>query len=52
MVTDYHEQQMNYEAPTIEDFGTLAELTEGQADGDYTDRAFPIMTPRSDLTFS
>ncbi len=43
---------MSYETPTIEDFGTLAELTAGQSDGDYTDRAFPIMTPRSALTFS
>lgn len=43
---------MNYEAPKIEDFGTLTQLTAGQTDGDFTDRAFPINTPKRDLTFS
>jgi hypothetical protein len=43
---------MQYEAPTIEDFGQLADLTAGQSDGDFTDRAFPVNTPKRDLTFS
>ncbi len=43
---------MQYETPTIEDFGKLEELTAGQMDGDYTDRDFPVMTPKRDLTFS
>jgi hypothetical protein len=43
---------MNYEAPQIEDFGTLTQLTAGQSDGNFTDRAFPINTPKRDLTFS
>lgn len=43
---------MNYEPPTIEDFGKLSELTAGQMDGDYTDRDFPVNTPKRDLTFS
>jgi hypothetical protein len=43
---------MNYEAPQIEDFGTLTQLTAGQQDGNFTDRAFPINTPKRDLTFS
>ncbi len=43
---------MQYQAPSIEDFGSLAELTAGQSDGDFTDRDFPILTPRFLLTFS
>jgi hypothetical protein len=43
---------MTYEAPTVVDYGTLTELTAGQADGDFTDRAFPVNTPKRDLTFS
>jgi hypothetical protein len=43
---------MRYEAPKIVDYGTLVELTAGQADGDFTDRAFPENTPKRDLTFS
>ena len=43
---------MTYEAPKIADYGTLVELTAGQADGDFTDRAFPANTPKRDLTFS
>jgi hypothetical protein len=43
---------MAYEAPAVVDYGTLAELTAGQSDGDYTDRDFPVNTPRDDLTFS
>lgn len=43
---------MSYEAPKVVDHGTLVELTAGQADGDATDRAFPVNTPKRDLTFS
>ena len=43
---------MNYEAPAIVDYGTLIELTAAQADGDFTDRDFPVNTPKQDLTFS
>jgi hypothetical protein len=43
---------MQYEAPTLEDFGSLTELTAGQTDGNFTDRAFPVNTPKRDLTFS
>ena len=43
---------MQYETPKIEDFGKLEELTAGQSDGDYTDRDFPVNTPKRDLTFS
>jgi hypothetical protein len=43
---------MDYEAPQIVDYGTLVELTAAQSDGNYTDKAFPIMTPKNELTFS
>jgi hypothetical protein len=43
---------LSYEPPTIADYGTLAELTAGQSDGDVTDRDFPANTPKQDLTFS
>jgi len=41
-----------YEAPRIEDHGDLAELTAGYKAGESTDAAFPIHTPKEDLTFS
>jgi hypothetical protein len=43
---------MSYEAPKVTDYGTLVQLTAGQTDGDFTDRDFPVHTPKQDLTFS
>lgn len=43
---------MNYETPQVVDHGTLVQMTAGQDDGDYTDRSFPVNTPKRDLTFS
>lgn len=43
---------MTYEAPLVVDYGDLVEITAGQADGNDTDRAFPVHTPKRDLTFS
>lgn len=43
---------MTYETPEVHDYGSLTELTAGQQNGNFTDRAFPVDTPRSDLTFS
>lgn len=43
---------INYEAPKIIDYGTLVELTAAQQDGDFTDKSFPVHTPKKDLTFS
>jgi hypothetical protein len=45
-------EEYMYERPAIEDFGSLAELTAGSQDGDFTDKAFPILTPKRLLTFS
>jgi hypothetical protein len=43
---------MDYETPAVVDYGTLLELTAAQSDGDFTDRDFPVHTPKQDLTFS
>lgn len=43
---------IQYEAPRIEDHGDLAELTAGTKEGEFTDKAFPVHTPKKDLTFS
>jgi len=44
--------RIEYEAPRIEDHGDLTELTAGSHEGDFTDAAFPVHTPKADLTFS
>jgi hypothetical protein len=46
------ENTNEYETPRIEDHGDLAELTAGSKEGESTDAAFPIQTPKKDLTFS
>ena len=43
---------MDYEAPAVTDYGTLVELTAAQEDGNFTDKDFPVNTPKRDLTFS
>jgi hypothetical protein len=43
---------MEYGKPTISDYGDLVDLTSGSQDGDFTDAAFPTLTPKRDLTFT
>ena len=43
---------MTYQTPEVLDYGSLTQLTAGQRDGNFTDRAFPAHTPKQDLTFS
>jgi hypothetical protein len=43
---------VTYETPQVIDYGTLEQLTAGQSDGNFTDRSFPVNTPKRDLTFS
>ena len=43
---------MEYGKPQIVDYGDLVELTAGSSDGDFTDAAFPVNTPKRDLTFT
>ena len=42
----------NYEAPRIDDLGSVANVTRGESTGIYTDRDFPRGTDPADLTFS
>jgi hypothetical protein len=44
--------RVSYQPPTVNDYGTLVELTAAQATGNFTDRDFPVNTPKEDLTFS
>jgi hypothetical protein len=41
-----------YEAPKVEDYGDLKDLTAGNKTGPSTDAAFPAHTPKKLLTFS
>ena len=41
-----------YEAPKVEDYGDLKDLTAGNKTGGFTDAAFPQNTPFKNLTFS
>lgn len=43
---------MDYVDPTVVDYGKLADVTAGMADGESLDRDFPTGTPKKDLTFS
>jgi hypothetical protein len=41
-----------YESPRVVDYGDLMQLTAGDRDGESLDSAFPINTPKRNLTFS
>ena len=41
-----------YVAPTLEDLGSVAELTLGNSQGGNLDANFAVGTPKGDLTFS
>lgn len=41
-----------YESPRVVDYGDLTQLTAGDSDGEQTDAAFPVNTPKRLLTFS
>jgi hypothetical protein len=43
---------IKYEAPAITELGTIVEMTRAQGPGNLTDAAFPVGTPRDDVTFS
>lgn len=43
---------MEYETPEVVDYGKLTDVTAGQMDGNFTDRDFPVNTPRDEITFS
>ena len=41
-----------YDAPQIADYGDLVEITAGASSGVSLDAAFPVGTPKNELTFS
>jgi hypothetical protein len=43
---------MDYEKPTVVDYGEISELTAALATGAHTDATFPTNTPFTQLTFS
>lgn len=43
---------MKFEAPSVVDYGDLAQITAGQASGNFLDQDFDNNTPVSELTFS
>lgn len=43
---------MKYQKPLVVDYGKLTDVTAAQSDGEFTDRDFPVHTPKDDLTFS
>jgi hypothetical protein len=43
---------MEYEKPTVIDYGKITDLTAGQTNGNFTDKAFPVHFPKDQLTFS
>jgi hypothetical protein len=45
-------ESVTYEQPAIVDYGDLVALTAGSSDGESTDAAFPVNTPKRSLTFS
>ncbi len=45
-------EKVDYEKPTIRDYGNLAQLTAGAHNGNFLDATFPVHTPKSALTFS
>jgi hypothetical protein len=45
-------EEAMYEAPSITELGTVADITNASTSGPATDALFPIGTPQGDLTFS
>jgi hypothetical protein len=41
-----------YQTPRMVVLGDIEAITLGTSDGDLTDAAFPVNTPRRDITFS
>jgi len=47
-----YENSVQYEKPTIVDYGDFAELTAGSSTGSVTDATIPAGTPYGSITFS
>jgi len=50
--TTDEQDQPQYETPAVTDYGRLAELTAGAADGCYLDADYPMGTTKAGLGFS
>ena len=50
--TTDEQDQPQYETPAVTDYGRLAELTAGAADGCYLDADYPMGTKKAGLGFS
>ncbi len=46
------DHKAQYEAPALTVVGTFEEITQGSSDGNFTDKLFPVDTPKPQLTFS
>jgi hypothetical protein len=51
-VKDKTVETTGYRKPAIVDYGTLAQLTAGNKNGNFLDATFPVHTPKNKLTFS
>jgi hypothetical protein len=49
---EYSAENEAYEAPRLDEVGSLRDLTRGNSDGEALDAAFPVNTPKRNLTFS
>jgi hypothetical protein len=41
-----------YEPPQVTDYGALTDITAASTAGGFTDAAFPVHTPKGDITIS
>ncbi len=42
----------SYQTPQLTVHGAVAQITQGNKDGDNLDRSFPVNTPKKNLLFS
>lgn len=45
-------EKKSYTTPKLTIHGDVEVLTQGNADGNFTDKDFPVKTPKNQLTFS
>lgn len=45
-------QKKTYTTPSVVVYGNVEEITQGTADGAFTDAVFPVKTPKDQITFS
>ena len=45
-------EKKGYVKPELIAYGSIATITQGSTSGDFTDAAFPALTPFKNITFS